>query len=348
MFSLAFRHGLAQTDDWLRARAAELSALPRTPAGASFALDYLVGEWTRQARPLALLYQECRATPSDGVGDDWTRLWRDFWLRTAGEFGLGETDGRLLHAFFESEALYNLSTWSPALERAALRELCDHFGSGWLGAPRTAAAGALALAERAATAQPGSPETPAAARIAEAAAKVVETVGLGGLTHRAVAARAGVTTGAVTHHFRTIEDLVAGAIRGQVLAIAQEAPDGPAPLPLADTIDTPDGFFEAVRRYAVADRPAGPILRRRNLFLAAVRRPEQASAAAVIRFAYGGTVRQMLVRSFGLPASDVALDAAVISRLLASIWLACSADLSPRSTRAALVARIAGRLEYPS
>lgn len=340
----AYGHGVSQTRSWLLARENELLALPRTPNGAVLALEQMIVAWTGPARPLALLYQECLAAMAgDGPGAAWTALWRDFWVRLGQAFGLGPWDGRILHLFFESEALYHLSGWSPALEAAALREQCEHLGAVWLGAAPGAMTGAAALAERSAGARPVGSIAPSAMKIVEAAAEAVEAGGLSGLTHRAVATRAGVTTGSVTHHFRTIEDLVAGAIRGQVMAMSRLAGEGLAP-PAVEEIDTAEGLFEALRFHSTADLPNGPALRRRTLFLAAVRRPELAGAGAVIRFAQGGTVRDALGRIFEIPAERMPLYAGVLARLLSPIWFACSADPAPRESRERLVAEVAGRL----
>jgi AcrR family transcriptional regulator len=340
LLSLAVESGAAETSDWLDARRRELAALPRSADGAAYALEHIVRQWTQGARPLALLYQERLALSPSLGGAHWTALWRDFWLEVSAGFGLGETEGRLMHLFFESEGLYHLSTWSPALEGAALRDLAGHFGAVWLGASPPPALGALALAEESAGVQAGGTLTPAAARIAVAAAAVAES-GLGALTHRAVAAQAGVTTGAVTHHFRTVEELTAGAIRGQVLALT---PDGDAMPPRAvEESRSREEFVNVVRPHTLRDAPAGPALARRNLFLAAVRRPEQASCAAVIRFAYGGTSRRGLASVIDLPAETLALRSAVLSRILSAIWYATSADETPAASRARVFEAICAR-----
>lgn len=342
LFSKAFESGAARTADWLEARSRELRALPRSPEAAVRALAYVIVEWTRGARPLALLYQEClAATPGEGPGAAWTRLWRDFWLRTAEEFGLGEVEGRLMHLFFESEGLYHLSGWSPALEAAALGELADHFGAVWLGAAPRTPIGALALAEQSAGVLATGQIAPSAIRIAEAAAEVVEG-GLGGLTHRAVAARAGVTTGAVTHHFRTIEDLVAGAIRGQVLALAHRT-QTPSNAPPVERIASLEGFLAALRFHSTGAATPPPVGRRQP-FLAAIRRPELAGAGAVIRFAHGGTARDAIDRFFEPQPGTLELYAGAVSRLSATMWYACSADEAPRESREQLIGEVEARL----
>lgn len=344
LFSHAFARGAALTADWLAEREREALALPRSPEGAVRVLERVLIGWTREARALALLYQERLAAPASGAA--WTGLWRDFWVRIGEAFGLTAGQGRLLHLFFESEALYHLSRWSPALEDAALRELAEHFGAVWLGARSGPPIGALALAEDTARARAEAPVTPTALRIMAAAAAVVEQ-GLGALTHRAVAARAGLTTGAVTHHFRTIEDLVAGAIRGQVLAMARVV-DGETVTPF-DPVATPEALFAGLRLHGLPnDNGLGPAVGRRTLFLAAVRRPELAGAGAVIRFAHGGTARSVLTGPFEIEPAMISLYAGLLSRLLSALPQACLADPAPRGAQEKLIdaieAGLTGRL----
>jgi AcrR family transcriptional regulator len=202
----------------------------------------------------------------------------------------------------------------------------------------------LAWAEQAAGARAHGSVAPAALRIAEAAAEVVEERGLGGLTHRAVATRAGVTTGSVTHHFRSIEDLVAGAIRGQVQTMTHEVvAQGGVALPEPDELLTLERLFEAIRFHALADWPSSPVLRRRRLFLAAIRRSDMAGAGAVIRYSQGGTVRDSLGRLFALSHDTLVLNSGVLSRLLSAVWFACAADEVPERSRLAVVDHIQAR-----
>lgn len=325
-------------------RAHEIAALPPTPAAAPLVLEHLIVRWTRDARPLALLYQEGVAGGSE-TGADGTALWRDFWLEAAPRFGLTETEGRLLHLLFETEALYHLSTWSPALEAGALREICGHLGAVWLGAGPAPSRGALAHAERTAGVINAGDIAPAAAKIAEAAATVIEERGVGGLTHRAVAAQAGVTAGAVTHHFRTIQDLVAGAIRGQVLSLAKRtsAALGPAASPLEGII-TVEEFAGTIRALVVDGRAGVRRIDRRGLFLAAIRRPEMASSGAVIRFAHGATTRGALLQMFKIEDPALTLHAGLLSRMLSTVALCCVNGTMSRETGALLVDEIIGRL----
>lgn len=342
LLQAVFEQGVEETRAWQQDRAREIAALPRSPDGAASALLHVLGAWARDdGRRLALTYQEATTAGADqGPAIAWTRLWRDFWIEAAERFGLSSIDGRVLHAFFEHEALYNLSAWSPALEAAALTEMVEHVAAWWLEAPKRAPRGATALAEQAAGTRPYGSVAPAAMRIAKAAAEVVEDKGLAGLTHRAVATRAGVTTGSVTHHFRSIEDLVAGAIRGQVQAMTDEAAARTDAPPSVDVIMTAEALFEALRLHVTNAQPSPAIIRRRRLFLAAVRRRELAASGAVIRFAHGGTLRDSLGRVFDISGPALALHAGVLARVLAGVWLACAGDDDPAAARRALFERI--------
>lgn len=346
LFCLAFEQGARATEAWLQAEGRAIAILPRTAAGAALALEHVIVAWTSEARGLALLYQEALAAgPGQGPAAAWTRAFRDFWRSAAQAFGLGEAEGRLLHLFFESEALFHLSTWSPVLEPAALREMCQHYAAVYLGAPSHPPTGALAAAEQALGVLREGAVPPGAAKIVEAAADLVEARGLAGLTHRAVAARAGVTTGAVTHHFRTMENLVAGLIRGQVSAMARSSePGAPKRAPSIDTPLTLEALFEQTAALVVTDRPWGPSLRRRHIFLAALRRPELHASAAVIRFAHGATTGEILERLFVMPRERRSLYAGVLSRLVGASFFAASGDAAPKDSQRWLLAQMQARL----
>ena len=118
-------------------------------------------------------------------------------------------------------------------------------------------------------------------------------------------------------------------------AVSQSEPS----LPPEDILP-PDALFAALRLHVTADQPSDAVVRRRRLFLAAARRPEMAAAGAVIRFSYGGTLRDSLGRTFAFADADLLLHASVMARLLAAIWFACSGDEDPAAARSALFDRI--------
>ena len=343
MYCAAFAQGSTLAEAWISLRKDELAQLPKSRQSASLALEYVVGAWTQGTRPLALLYQECASDrPGRGPAVLWTKLWRNFWIDAALQLGMGEDEGRLMHLFFESEALHHLCSWSPVLETAALREMCNHFCATWLGARPVPPTGALAQAQRLSGVRFAGSLGAAAMKIAEAAAAVVEQRGLDGLTHRAVAARAAVTTGAVAHHFRTVEDLVAGAIRGQVQVASKSDDTGENAAPAPPM--TKAQLFAATRAAVMTEDLGGPALGRRHLFMAAIRRPGMANAAAVSRFSYGATTEGALVANFDIPEDLRALYAATFARLLSSIWIASTADPDPRAARERAYVEVVSRL----
>jgi AcrR family transcriptional regulator len=345
LFSSTFERAAQRSAVWAADQRAALAVLPPGPAGAALALEHVIAAWTGEARDLAMLYQEVlAATPAEGPAAAWTAAWRDFWLEAASALGLAESDGRLLHLFFESEALYHLSAWSPVLEPAVLAEMCRHFAAVYLGAPPHPPTGALAAAEVALGVLRQGAVPSSAVKVVEAAADIVEESGLAGLTHRAVAARAGVTTGAVTHHFRTMENLVAGTIRGQVSVMSRSNAPGAPRLSTADQPVSLEKMFEGIRAYVITDRPWGPSLRRRHIFLAALRRPELGASGAVIRFAHGATTSEMLSRLFDMPRGERSLYAGVLSRLVSSSWFAVSGDAAPRDSQRMLIDEVEARL----
>ena len=134
---------------------------------------------------------------------------------------------------------------------------------------------------------------------------------------------------------------MAGAIRGQVQALTDDAVAQSQDLPPADEVMTPDVLFAGLRPHVTAEAPSSAVIRRRRLFLAAIRRPELAAAAAVIRFSYGGTLRDSLSRTFALSDEALLPNASVLARLLAAIWFACAGDDDPAGSRLALFDRIA-------
>lgn len=108
-----------------------------------------------------------------------------------------------------------------------------------------------------------------AERIADAAIRVVESKGLEGLTHRAVAAEAQVPLGSTTYHFRSLDDILVAAVklarkRNAAAVSAWIATFPPDP-------DLPSELANYVMRQATEIR--GTTLVEYELSLAALRRP---------------------------------------------------------------------------
>jgi DNA-binding transcriptional regulator YbjK len=112
------------------------------------------------------------------------------------------------------------------------------------------------------------PERPL--RIALAALQVVADKGVEGLTHRAVAAVAGIPLGSTTYHFRTLDDLLAAAI-----VEAKKATDAEL-VAWADSLGPDTDLASAVTDYVMhaLTQRWGPLVVEHELYMAALRRPQ--------------------------------------------------------------------------
>ncbi len=115
------------------------------------------------------------------------------------------------------------------------------------------------------TADPERPRT-----IALAALEVVADKGVEGLTHRAVAAVAGIPLGSTTYHFATLDDLLAAAI-----VEAKKATDDDLAAWAAD-LDTDVDLIRSVGDYVMnaLTHHWGRLVVEHELYMAALRRPQ--------------------------------------------------------------------------
>lgn len=105
--------------------------------------------------------------------------------------------------------------------------------------------------------------------IVEAACALIAEVGLDDLTHRAVAARAGVPVGSTTYYFKTLDDLSRAALAYATEASAEALRAWRRALETSDDIAA---TLAALTEEYVADRPRA--VTETELYTAAARRPE--------------------------------------------------------------------------
>ncbi|WP_049567820.1 TetR/AcrR family transcriptional regulator [Nonomuraea sp. SBT364] len=106
-------------------------------------------------------------------------------------------------------------------------------------------------------------------RIVRAACDLIPEVGVGGLTHRLVAARAGVPLGATTYYFRTLGDLVEAALEAAAEATDEGLRQWAAEL--AAAADVPARLAELTADY-LGDRVR--MMTWNEMYAAAGHRPE--------------------------------------------------------------------------
>jgi AcrR family transcriptional regulator len=318
LYNTVFETALTETAAFAAQQLDELRMLPGGPSSAAFALEQTISAWTGPARHMAILFQEALAAPDTDplLLARWVQVFARYWAAVSAHVGAGARGVDFMHGLFQSEALYALSRWRPALEQAALRDLCAHVCALIFTAPDMPSTGALDTAERMLRlASPGNAND-TAQMIMLKAVDVVADLGISGLTHRAVAARCGVTAGAVAHYFRTAEDLLAAAIRGQVMILqaknASHTPHGDAN---ATSLST---FPEFVTHSAWNSANRQVIRGRRQLFLATIRTPDRALAGATVRFAQGATVTGIIGALVG-DKGRASLHGSVLSRLISSL-----------------------------
>jgi DNA-binding transcriptional regulator YbjK len=113
-------------------------------------------------------------------------------------------------------------------------------------------------------------------RIIDAAIRVVAAKGIGGLSHRSVAAEADVPLGSTTYHFKTLDELLVAALRQANEGFAKVVAARGA---LEDSrTDLADELAGLVGEWLAGDRTAVEL--EYELYLAALRRPALRPVAA--------------------------------------------------------------------
>jgi TetR/AcrR family transcriptional regulator, regulator of biofilm formation and stress response len=168
-------------------------------------------------------------------------------------------------------------------------------------------------------------------RIVTAAVRVIADVGVGGVTHRRIAALAEVPLGSTTYYFPTLDDLVAAALR-EAVEYARAGLEAWAEELLASD-DLSGTFVELVGRL-LADRERA--LLEYELFLAAARDPRLRPVVAL----WTDGLRGICARFAG-PERGFALAALIDGHLLHA--LATDEPLDADALRAGVAALVSPR-----
>lgn len=180
-------------------------------------LSTIIDDWCEMQRIMAFAERECqlmalRDPKYQPLCARWFALWLSFWEEICHRLNLPIQAGRMTSYFVDGVITLHLLRWRRPADRAALDELCRGWAA-WISGRTTPPAPWNILArEEAIAAMPPQPEwDEATAAIAASCASVIARLGAPGLTHRAVAADAGMTLGVVSHKFRTSADLLRAA-----------------------------------------------------------------------------------------------------------------------------------------
>lgn len=217
LYAEAHEHAFASASTWFGARLDELLVGPELgPHALPALMAELIDRWCNECRHLAFVRLEClldaarQGQPTD-LATRWEYLWRDAWQTIAARCGMGAA-GQGTGAVAAGLSLSHLIRVRPTIDRCCVEET----SRGWVNWVLGKQAGdeqwhcfALHATEREST--PIERPDGKALPLAEAAAQLLIEKGGGEVTHRSVAQKAGVSTGAVAHYFRTANDLMQGA-----------------------------------------------------------------------------------------------------------------------------------------
>lgn len=303
---------LTSARSWCDEQLRQLARLPADISALPAFFAALVDEWVQAQRRLAFAWREgkllaARHEVHQLIGERWAQLWSDFWREVGDKFGLGR-NVVVVERVFETESLLHMLRWERMFDRAGLDELARGLSAWLTGGAMPPAPWRETARLEALRCMPALPERDTTtSAVMEAATDVLERHGVAGLTHRAVAAKAGLTLGVVLHKFRTKSELLTAAYEGVYLANvrewSQEARTGAEPRPGGHSLDT---IAAGISRSAGAQG-------RDDLILAVARDPSLHQFAAQLRYLRGRSAIGALALIGGSDRQNTYLEAALFS-----------------------------------
>jgi DNA-binding transcriptional regulator YbjK len=304
-------------------------------------LAAIVDDWCEQQRVLAFAERECQlAALRDprhvATAARWDALWQSFWGAVCDRLGIADIALGTAWVFAGASALH-LLRWRRPLDRAALAELCDGWAR-WMDGRLADRSPWFDLARRDAAAliAPPAPDDPVAAAVATAAAATVAQRGVAALTHRAVAAEAGVTLGVVSYKFRTSADLLHAAFEAIYRRMSPQSADELAAVPDL-------GRDATLARLGSGSVPTGAdMLASDELLVASARNPAFQTFAAQLRYLRGRSSGHYFQALLGRDRPIAPIDGAIFSAFMAGRIRTCTAGVRTpgESDFTALLARL--------
>lgn len=297
----------AEAERWCAAQLDAIGTEIRGAAALGPLMAAVIDDWCETRRTLAFARREgqvmaMRDERHAAACAKWDALWMGFWREVCDRLDLSDM-ATLTAWVFDGASSLHLLRWRRPVDRAALSELCAGWAnwvdgrvadpSPWFDMARS---DALALI------LPSLPEDETANAIAVAAAATVAQRGVTGLTHRAVAAEAGLTLGVVSYKFRTSNDLLKAAFDAIYRRLAPP-PEGPVP--------SAAGSGHARPALGRAD-----LLGTEELSAAAARDPDLQAFAAQLRYLRGGSSGRAMQSLFGPDIRMSSIDNAIASSLM--------------------------------
>lgn len=298
---------------WCAAQCGAIGPDARSPVMLGSLLAALVDDWCENQRGLAFAWREgLLAALRDPALTSWARrwdiLWQEFFTQLCGQMGIAEL-ATLTAWFFDGACALHLLRWRRPLDRAGLDELCGGWAA-WTGGELASHGAwfALGQADAKQLALLPEPDDAVARAIAEAASEIVAEYGVAALTHRAVAARAGLTLGTVSYKYRTSSDLLQGAFEAIYRRMLADSPETRGEV-LAITAD------EAIMSVERGIPARADLLGTDELLVAAARNPALHTFAAQLRYSRGRSSGRVLQAIVGAGRPISAVDGAILSTL---------------------------------
>ncbi|QJU59866.1 TetR family transcriptional regulator [Sphingomonas sp. AP4-R1] len=321
LYLSAQAHARLEAERWCAKHLDSLAVAGWLPPSAFPALlAVLIDDWTERQRRLAFAWRECALAAAREPSfmaemEAWRALWSSFWQTVCDRCGRSRF-GELTAFFFYNESLFHLIRWHRAIDCAALHDLCAGW-SRWLeGELAEEGPWRRAAREEAARTMPSLPvQGELSGRIAEAAATILLREGLSALTHRAVAAEAGLTLGVVSHNVRTSADLVRAAFEMVYRRVSGSDTLTPQPLDVSDD--------ELIGLLLGFQRDEKPLPSLDELLLAVARDPSLASFIPQLRYMRGRTSGVLLPAIAGGGRTGSPLDHALLSAVASGMRQAC-------------------------
>ncbi|WP_372859167.1 TetR/AcrR family transcriptional regulator [Sphingobium lactosutens] len=317
LFETAQEEAQVRARLWGDDRIAQLDGLPADPAAFVAFFAATVDDWVMGQRQIAFAWREGQLLRTDSrasaqVRAGWCGLWADFWRRASARFGLAR-HARLIERFFDNEAFLHMIDWRRTVDRAGLGEYARGLGAWLTGQPVPPAPWRDFARREALSTAPDVPEHDGTtARIAEAAATLIEEAGPSAVTHRAVADRADLTLGVVSHKRRTKAELLQAGFEAVYVGALGRLHARTASIAPADPAAMLDG---------IADFIAGSLGGRGidALHLAVARDPALRPFGLQLRYLRGATSRHLLqLLRPGRPDSSY-LETALLSGFLSAL-----------------------------
>ncbi|MFC6620211.1 helix-turn-helix domain-containing protein [Novosphingobium panipatense] len=326
LFAAAQGECLSRAGRWCKAQMDQVAGLQASPAAFAGFFAQVVDSWCEEARELAFAWRECQLVANQSAlfrqtAQKWEQLWEGFWTDATERFGL-PAKSMVVQRVFDNESFLHMIRWRRLIDRPALEETARALTAWLTGTAMPPAPWREFAREEALASMPVLPERDeTAARIVGAAADIIDKQGLARLTHRAVAERAGLTLGTVSHKFRTKLALYEGAFEGLYRVNVQRMPSRTS------------GHGGAANDMVDMIRRGGTTRGTDELFVATARDAALSQFGAQLRYMRGRTSRGTLQDMVGHSRRVGIMEAALFSSFLSSQLRVHSAGGADREQR---------------